>query len=167
MLVTLLVVLLSLSLLLYQEDMLGGARPVPAGQAAAVSSQRGHSFVLHSEVSSQRFFSRLLLQQQLGLCDSSVIEPFLTQTRIFEGAVCELGATGLDRVRFATATPATVSVRTTPEALQSFTQICAELGGSMPAVEVRASDGRALSLEQFIATYGSDSKISASLHFAR
>jgi hypothetical protein len=37
----------------------------------------------------------------------------------------------------------------------------------MPALTVRASDGNTLSVEQFIRTYGSDSKISATLQFER
>ena len=86
MLVAMLVVAITFGLMLYNQAMQPGL-VVPA-EDMLTASEQAYSLALETDTTAEAYFNRLLLETELGMVDNSLLQPFLTSTGVFEGAVC-------------------------------------------------------------------------------
>ena len=166
MLVTLLVVGLLFGLLVYQQTMFGGGIHTRGArmQPAAAGSEQGYLMTLDTGVSAERFFTRMLVEHQLGMVDRSVVGVFEQQSSVFEGAACSNGG-GLENVRFPAPLGKAVKVRCTPRDALILSRLAEELSGrSVPAL-VKAKDGLSTDVVEFLQTHGSAVELLLILRF--
>jgi len=150
MAVALVVIVLSFGMLVFQEGMLGKALPAPVTPVEAVSPEPPHGGtvgVLDTWVDGNRYFSRLLVENQLGMIDPSVLKTIVSQTNILEGAVCDTNA--LDAVQLAFPVRA-IQVTATPAVAQQLRQVAEEVAGRECAISVTTEKGARVTLEQFL-----------------
>ncbi len=171
MVVALLVIGLSMGMLVYQQGVLGhggGGQMEAQPQATfAKAPEQGMSLVIDTGVGAERFFSRLLLSQQLGLVDNATIEPLLTQTRIYDGAVCNTKASDpLFNLRFQHSLGQPVTIKTTTHVARSLGLLAQELSGRQPTMLVRSGETSSMPLEQFSSVYGEDRRLTVVLIFS-
>ncbi|MCC7478836.1 hypothetical protein IT575_10305 [bacterium] len=169
MVVALIVIGLSMSMLVYQQGMLGRSGTVSEAQpraSLAAMPEQGHSLVIETGVGAERYFSRLLLSNQLGLIEASTIEPILSQTRVYEGAVCNSAANDpLFNLHFQRSLGQPVSIKTNAHVARSLGLLAQELSGRMPTLMVRSGETSSMPLEQFSSVYGEDRKMTVVLLF--
>ena len=130
MFIALLVVGLTFSLFMYQQQILGRSSFItnPPIDEIAAPGDVTYDLKLVIGVSPERFFNRLLLECDLGLIDHSVLEPFLSQAHIYEGAVCSRQA-GLTAVTFPMPLPSNMRVRLKPADALALANLAEELTG--------------------------------------
>ena len=169
MVVALLVIGLSMAMLVYQQGLLGSRFSAQSSntQVPAASLNQDQSLVLDTGVGAERFFSRLLLSQQLGLIEISTIEPLLSQTRIYDGAVCNAKASDpLFNLKFKQSMGQPVRIKTNAHVARSLGLLCLELSGRQPLMVVRSGETDSMSLDEYVKLYGEDRNLTVVLLFS-
>ncbi len=154
MLVFLIVITVTFGLFVYQQRM-GMGKEFIAGSAelnAANASRTDYRFDLVTNVSAAEFLNRLALESQLGMNDRNLLGIFVTQTSVFEGAVCDPNG-GLHPITFATRLPASLIVRVTPQQALGLAGIASELAGARLAPAATSSQGETIDLKSYIASH--------------
>lgn len=166
MLVTLIVVALTFGLFMYQQQLLGNrgfvASPLPADVAAPGEVQ--YDLTLTVRTSPERFFDRLLLECDLDLLDRSVLEPFMLQAHIYEGAVCSREG-GLTAVTFPAPLPKAVRAELTVGAVRQLAGLAEELSGKSAVISAEGRDGSSIDFEDFLQLHPSARSVSLYLQF--
>jgi hypothetical protein len=148
MVVALVVISLSFSLLMLQQNALHGAAvPIDAAREAAISSG-DYVVSINSGVTAERYFSRLLLQHELGMIDPAVIGSVVQQTSVFEGASCSEDA--LQPIHLANPGLHTVSLKVPPSVAVQMGKVAEELSGHQSPLGVYGSTGSRITLEEYL-----------------
>lgn len=154
MLVFLIVITLTFGLFVYQQRM-GMGKEFIAGQpdlTAANSALTDYRFDLVSHVEAGAFFNRLALEAQLGMSEHNLLGVFISQTNVFEGAVCDPNG-GLRPVTFANKLPVSLIVRVTPQQALGLAEIASELAGQRLAPGATNAKGETIDLRTYIASH--------------
>jgi hypothetical protein len=166
MAVALVVIVLSFGMLVFQERMLGRPVPQPAlkyEEAQHLEPRSGEPIaILNTTVDGNRFFSRLLVESQLGMLDPEVLRAVVTQTTVLEGAVCE--SNSLDGVKLAYPVRA-ILFTTTPAVAQQLSKVAEEVSGHPCPIMVTTGSGQLTSLEQFLRAGPAPRTVSLMLRF--
>lgn len=167
MVVALLVIGLSMSMLVYQQGVLGHGQEREAQPMLATTPvDQGHTVVIETGVSAELYFSRLLLSYQLGRVDAATLEPVLSQTRVYDGAVCNAQADNpLSNLSFQQRVGQPVSIKTTVQVARSLGQHSLELSGRQPQMLVRTSESSSMALEDYSKLYGEERRLTVVLLF--
>jgi hypothetical protein len=154
MLVFLIVITVTFGLFVYQQRMGMGKEFVASTSElnAATASLTDYRFDLVTNVSAADFFNRLALESQLGMRDRDLLSVFVTQTSVFEGAVCNPDG-GMRPVTFANRLPLSLIVRVTPQQALGLAAIAGELAGSRLAPGATSSQGETIDLRTYIAMH--------------
>lgn len=162
MLVAMLVVAITFGLLLYNQVL----QPefAATGEDVLLASEQAYSLSLDARTSAEAFFNRLLLEAELGMVDSSLLTPFMSQTGVFEGAACRLDG-GMNRVAFPQALPSVVRVRVTPRQALTLGKIAEGLTGMQADLLASDSKGFNVDFKDFIQYNGGDTSVYLTLTF--
>ena len=153
MAVALIVIVVSFGMLVFQQGMLG--KPIlPAPTVPMQIEAKSPDFtpgaavaVLDTWVDGNRFFSRLLLENQLGMLDGEVVHAVVSQTNILEGATCDNGS--LEGVKLAYPVRV-IQVSVSPAVAQQLSKVAEEVSGRSCPVTVTSANGTVTTLEQFL-----------------
>ena len=162
MLVAMLVVAITFGLMLYNQVMQPGM--VVSADDVIVASELAYSLDLEVDTTAEAFFNRLLLETEIGMVDNSLLQPFLTSTGVFEGAVCSQKG-GLNPVRFPRQLPATVRVKVTPRQALTLSKTAEGLSGRPADLAAFDSNGVAIDFKDFIQYNGGDNSVYLKLNF--
>jgi anti-sigma factor RsiW len=149
MLVALVVLSVGFGMLLFQEGMLGDSEPAPAVMEAAppVLNPGDAIAVLDVNASADRFFSRVLVESQLGLIDRAVLDTVNSQTPVYEGAVC----TGNSLEALHLAYPVhVVQMHAAPSVAQQLSMVAEEVSGRPSPIAVTIDGGSMVAFEQHL-----------------
>lgn len=156
MLVTLLVITISFAFYAFQQRVLGGSDAgVPV---VAAAGQAADSVTLEVPATPEAFFTRLLVEHQLGLQDQSVMAPVLAQTQVYEGSTC-LSGNPLEGVQFSGPLPRRLHVDMLPGAALRLSRLGADLTGQPVRLRVGAGSGQESSFEDYIRLHGADQPV--------
>lgn len=155
MLVALLVVGLTFGLLLYQEQLLGGRFIFvpPVTDEMTPAGEQAYDLALAVDARPEAFFDRLLIESELGLLNGSMLNPFLAQTGIYEGATCTSDP-GLRRVDFPASLPQSVRVKITPRQALTLGNVAEGLTGRTAEIRALGRDGSLLDFKDYLQLYG-------------
>lgn len=150
MLIALLVIGMSFSLLMYQQQMLGRpvqVLPAPAEASLSIAGPQDFAVSMQAGVPAQRFFSRLLVEDQLGMLDPSAVPAVIAQTSVLEGARCTddpLAPVELaSDVRF-------VRLSVAPRVAVQLSKVAEDLSGESVELGAYDSAGNRVSLEDYL-----------------
>ncbi|MBN2080679.1 hypothetical protein JW859_00590 [bacterium] len=160
MVVALVVVAITFGLMLYSQQTAEIINP-PAEQQ--VAAEQTYHLALDTGATAEAFFNRLLLESSLGMVDQSLVQPFLGQSGVYEGAVCTQNG-GMDCVKFPRKLPQTVKVRVTPRQALTLGKIAEGLTGREAGLAVKDRDGAQVSLKDFI-QFNGDNAVQLEMHF--
>lgn len=165
MLVALLVIGLTFGLLMYEQQLLGGRPLIVQPSADDLVLGADHAFDLTLTVASgpEAFFDRLLVESELGLLNGSMLNPFLAQTSVYEGAVCS-DQPGLRSVDFQRPLPKLVRVKVTPRQALTLGSVAEGLTGHAAEVKAVGRDGTLIDFKGYIQLYG-DAPVYLQLEF--
>lgn len=158
MLVALLVITISFAFYAFQQ------REISADSAGLrlVAASTRESVTLEIPAEPEAFFTRLLIEHQLGLQDQSVMAPVLAQTRVYEGATCVDGNL-LAGVRFSQSLPSRLRLEMLPGAALRLSRFGADLTGQPVRLRVGAGSGQESSFEDYIRQHGADQPVQIEL----
>jgi hypothetical protein len=168
MAVVLVVLSLSFGMLIFEQGVLGKpVIPAPAVpmqvEAASPDFHPGEATaVLDTWVDGNRFFSRLLIENQLGMLDGEVLRTVLTQTNILEGATCDNNS--LEGVKLAYPVRA-IQLSASPAVAQQLSKVAEEVSGRSCPVTVRSDNGTQNTLEEFLRASAGPRTINLMLRF--
>jgi len=168
MAIALVVIVVSFGMLVFQQGMLGKpllpAPRVPmVSEAKSPDSQPGEAtVVLDTWVDGDRFFSRLLVENQLGMIDSGVLQTLVAQTNILEGATCDGSA--LESVKLAFPVRA-IQLTASPAVAQQLSKVAEEVSGRACPVMVTSDRGTQTTMEQFLRASSARRSINLMLRF--
>jgi hypothetical protein len=163
MLVVLGVIALSFTMFIYRENVISSAPQAPALEASRPAVLQGYRVSLHTSSSCENFLSRVLVENQLGMLDPSVMGTILAQTRVFDGSTCS-GTDLLRPVRFAQAMPRKMTLVVTPAVATQMRQVAEELSGRNLPFNVASPDGTRVTFEEYLKVCGTG-PLSLELHF--
>lgn len=164
MVVALVVLSVGFSMLLFQEGMLGNPQPAPAVmEAAPLLATPGDAIaVLDVNASADRFFSRVLVESQLGLIDRAVLDTVNSQTPVFEGAVCT--GNSLEALRLAYPVHV-VQMHAAPSVAQQLSMVAEEVSGRACPIGVTLDGGSRVAFEQHLRTNPGQKTVSLLIRF--
>ncbi|MDQ3023574.1 MAG: hypothetical protein M3R04_04185 [bacterium] len=165
MAVALVVIAVSFSLLVFQQRMLGQPVHVPSVSMEStplLPDPGGSIATLDIAADCNLFFSRMLLEHELGMLSADVLGTVLSQTSVFEGSVCT--DESMKRVRLQYPVIA-LPLRTTPAVAQQLSKLAEEVSGCPSPVSVQNATGRSISLEEYLRTYPNDRAVYLLMRF--
>jgi hypothetical protein len=160
MLVFLLVICLTFGLFMYQLGMLPGREFVLSQENLPASqvTQASYRFDLLTGVPAKDFLNRLALESQLGMAGSGLLAAFVSQTHVFEGAVCDPDG-GLNQLVFAGRLPSSLIIRVTPQQAIALESLAGELSGQDCRVTATSPDGEVGGLRAYISSHPGEAQI--------
>jgi hypothetical protein len=162
MLVVLGVIALSFTMFIYRENVISSA-PQGSTVEARPAELQGYHVSLHTASCAEDFLSRVLVENQLGMLDPSVMGTILAQTRVFDGSTCS-GTDLLRPVHFAQAMPRKMTLVVTPAVATQMRQVAEELSGRNLPFNVASPDGTRVTFEEYLKVSGTG-PLSLELHF--
>jgi hypothetical protein len=149
MIVTLLVIALSFGLLVFQQNAAhtGSAHSV---EAAGVQPTGPASYIvaLDTGVDAQRFFSRVMVESQLGMIDAQALAAVVAQTSVFEGASCTDDA--MNPLRLANPRLPALRLNVSPSVAAQLSRVAEELTGRAQPLTVYGGTRARLSMEGYL-----------------
>lgn len=165
MLVAFMVVGLMFGLMLYQDHMLGDKVIMATVETGdLLTGDLGYNLSLQIATTPEAFFNRLLLESELGMVSQATLQPFVTQTQLFEGARCIDGG-GMNSVAFPNPLPHTLRIKMTLRQVLTLSQTAEGLTGQESRIVARGSDGSTLSFREFIRLSGDEALVILTLNF--
>lgn len=168
MAVALVVIVVSFGMLVFEQGLLG--KPIlPAPAVPMQNEAKSPDFnpgtataVLDTWVDGNRFFSRLLVENQLGMLDGEVLKTVVTQTNILEGATCD--GSSLEGVKLAYPVRV-IQLSASPAVAQQLSKVAEEVSGRSCAIMVTSDNGSVATLEQFLRASSGPRTINLMLRF--
>jgi hypothetical protein len=162
MLVAMLVVAITFGLMLYNQVL--QPQYVVTSEDVVGAGEQAYSLALDTGADAEAFFNRLLLEARLGMVDNSLIEPFASQTGIYEGAACRLDG-GMNQLVFPHALPQVVRLKVTPRQALTLGKVAEGLSGQQTDLVAYDSQGIRVDFKDFIQYNGGDNSVYLRLTF--
>ena len=166
MLVVLLVIGMTFGMLLYQTKMLGEPSRVSAPMLSEATPDLapGLTLLLTVHTTPEAFFNRLLVETQLNMTDQTLLNVFMQQTRVFEGAVCDPRG-GLNIARFPDQLPSALRLQASPQQALKLESIGDELTDRGAELRAVGRGGTEMRMEEFLLLNSASSPVAVFVNF--
>lgn len=105
--------------------------------------------LVEADVDIERFANRVLLETDLHMIDTSLVNTLVAQSKLFEGAVCGTGS-GIDQIILQPGHSDHFTIKASPRLLAQINAIAKELSGSDAKVSITGQGGAVIPVPEFL-----------------